>query len=80
MSDSLNVPDYLREQFGRTNAKIDDLRADTVEMKQRLTTLEIQVGNLAATEGSHYAQIMLRMDRIDLRVERIERRLDLADA
>jgi tetrahydromethanopterin S-methyltransferase subunit G len=64
----------------RLDAKIDELRADVAEVKQRLTTLEIQVGNLTATEQSHYAQIMLRMDRHDARLDRIERRLELADA
>ena len=67
---------YLR----RIDAKIDDLRADVVEVKQRLTTLEIQVGNLVATEQSHYAQAMLRMDRLGADVDRIKRRLDIADA
>ena len=58
-----------------------EIRADLLEVKQRLTTLEIQVGNLVATEQSHYAQLMLRMDRHEARLDRIERRLDLtADA
>ena len=81
MSDNPNgqVLDYLREQFARVNGKLDRLSGDMAEIKQRLTTVEIQVGNLAGTEGSHYAQVMLRMDRLDARVERIEQRLDLVD-
>jgi hypothetical protein len=82
MSDSPGgeVLDFLREQFGRVHARFDRLAGDVTEIKQRLTTLEIQVGNLAGTEGSHYAQVMLRMDRLDARLERVERRLDLVDA
>lgn len=64
----------------RIDAKVDEMRADLAEVKQRLTTLEIQVGNLVATEQSHYAQVMLRMDRHEMRLDRIERRLDLTEA
>jgi hypothetical protein len=60
-------------------ADVVGIKGDMAEVKQRLTTLDIQVGNLVATEQSHYAQVMLRMDRHDTRLDRIERRLDLAD-
>jgi tRNA G26 N,N-dimethylase Trm1 len=66
---------YLR----RIDANVVELRADVTDVKQRLTTLEIQVGNLLSTEQSHYAQVMLRLDRHDTRLERIERRLDLVE-
>ena len=56
---------YLR----RIDAKVDGVREDVVEVKQRLGFLEEQ-----------YASISRRVDRIDLRLERIERRLDLVDA
>jgi hypothetical protein len=59
---------------------VAEIRADLLEVKQRLTTLEIQVGNLVATEQSHYAQLMLRMDRHEARLDRIERRFDLTEA
>jgi hypothetical protein len=59
---------------------VAEIKADMREVKQRLTTLEIQIGSLAATEQSHYAQTMLRMDRYDGRLDRIERRLGLTDA
>lgn len=66
---------YLR----RIDAKVDALRDDMTEVKQRLTTLEMQVGNLVATEQGHYAQVMLRLDRHEKRLDRIERRLDLVE-
>ena len=50
------------------------------EVKQRLTTLETQVGQVIATEQIHYAQVMQRLDRHEDRLDRIERRLDLIDA
>jgi hypothetical protein len=63
----------------RIDAKGDDLRADMAEVKQRLTTLEIQVANLSSMESSHYAQVMQRLDRHEGRLDRIERRLGLID-
>jgi hypothetical protein len=56
------------------------LTADVQEIRQRLTTVELQLGGLVATEQSHYAQVMLRLDRHEARLDRIECRLDLADA
>ena len=48
---------------------VDDLRDDMREVKGRLGILE-----------SHYANLSNRIDRLDGRVERIERRLNLAAA
>jgi tetrahydromethanopterin S-methyltransferase subunit G len=75
-----NVLDYLREQFFRVHQRFDKLEADMGEVKQRLTAVEIQVGNLSGTEASHYGATMLRLDRVEQRLDRIERRLDLVDA
>jgi tetrahydromethanopterin S-methyltransferase subunit G len=49
------------------------------EIKQRLTTIELQVGGLVGAEQSHYAVTMQRFDQIEKRLERLERRDDLAD-
>ena len=46
-----------------------DVRDDIREMRQRIGNLEAQ-----------YASMSNRLDRMDLRIERIERRLDLQDA
>ncbi|MFO1027248.1 MAG: hypothetical protein U1E70_18895 [Acetobacteraceae bacterium] len=54
--------------------------ADFQEVRQRLTTLESQVGQVIATEQIHFAQVMQRFDRHEQRLDRIERRLDLIDA
>jgi hypothetical protein len=67
---------YLR----RLDAKMDSLAADIADLKQRMTAVEIQLGSMASTEQSHYASLAMRLDRHDARLERIERRLDLAEA
>ena len=79
MSDSnpANVAlDHLRAIRGDLGAMKDNL----ADVKQRLTMVDIQLGTAVATEQSHYGQAMLRLDRLDTRLERIERRLDLTDA
>jgi hypothetical protein len=66
---------YLR----RLDEKIDRLAEDMREVKLRLTALETSMGNLAATEMSHYAIMADRVDRLASRIERIETRLDLRE-
>ena len=56
---------YLR----RIDTKVDGLRTDMIEVKQRIGFLEEQ-----------YASLSRRVDRIGGDVERIKMRLDLVDA
>jgi hypothetical protein len=64
---------YLR----RMDGKLDQMMATLGDHGRRLTTLEIAVANLAATEASHYAHTTLRIDHLSERIDRIERRLEL---
>jgi phage shock protein A len=80
MAESSEVLDFLRVRFARTDEKLDRVSNDMLEVKQRITALEIQVGTLVATEQTHYGTIMQRFDRLETRIDRIERRLDLTDA
>jgi hypothetical protein len=43
----------------RIDAKVDHVLQDMTYIRNRLTTVEIQVSNLAGTESSHYASIAL---------------------
>jgi hypothetical protein len=52
---------FLRRLDGKVDRVIEDMR----EVKLRLTTVETTLGNLAATEMSHYAITSGRVDRID---------------
>ena len=67
---------YMR----RLDAKMDALSTDMRDVKHRLTALEIQVANLASTEASHYASLAIRLDRLEERMARVERRLDIVPA
>jgi hypothetical protein len=68
------------EHLRHIRSDMGGLRDDVRDIKQRLTNLEIAVGSLAASEANHYAMTAVRADRVDERLERIERRIDLADA
>ena len=62
-------PDNIFLVYLRTiDAKCDHLIADSREIKQRLGLLEEQ-----------YASLSRRSDRLDDRLERVERRLGLTD-
>jgi len=56
---------YLR----RIDEKLDRVIAEVADLKHRVTLLELG-----------FAGIHQRVDRVDLRLERIERRLDLVEA
>jgi archaellum component FlaC len=57
------------EHLRHIRGALDDVGDDIREIKQRAGNLENQ-----------YATMSNRFDRIDVRIERIERRLDLTDA
>jgi hypothetical protein len=63
------VENLILDHLRHMRSGIDGLREDMREVKTRLGILENQ-----------YASMSVRLDRLDARVERIERRLDLADA
>jgi predicted nucleic acid-binding Zn-ribbon protein len=61
--------DLILEHLRAISNDIGDLKTSMVEVKERLGFLEAQ-----------YASISRRVDRIDSRLERFERRLDLVEA
>jgi hypothetical protein len=67
------MPVYLR----RLDAKMDRLQTDLTDVKHRVTVLETQLGQLLSIEQSHYASIQVRIYRVDERLERMARRVDL---
>jgi hypothetical protein len=72
------MPTFLR----RIDAKLEVVRADVSDLKERVTALELGQAKLAeavAHLAEAAARINARLDRIDLRLDRIERRLDLVE-
>ena len=64
----------------RLDAKMDALSEDVLDVKHRLTALEVQVANASSTESSHYASLATRLDHVEVRLDRVERRLDIVPA
>lgn len=63
----------------RLDAKMDRVVDDLADLKRRMTSLESQLGHQVATEQSHSAATMARLDRIDDRLDRIKGRLELQE-
>lgn len=66
---SESTADLTLSLLRRVDVKLDVLTQDVREVKNRLGILE-----------SQYASLSNRQDRLDDRIERIERRLEIADA
>ena len=64
------------EHLRALRAGMDELRADVHDMKGRLTSLAVSVASL----HGDFAGQSLRIDRLEIRLERIENRLSLRDA
>jgi hypothetical protein len=70
---------YLR----RLDSKMDRLIADNRELKHRSTTLDVGLASNRreiAIVGESVAHLSVRLDGVEERLERIERRLDLVPA
>jgi phage shock protein A len=59
------------------DTKMDDVLGDVRELKTRVTNVEQQLASLSATMAGNYVSTSSRFDRLEMRVERIERRLEL---
>ena len=64
----------------RLDANMDRVREDLADLKQRVTALEIQFSRHIATEASHYASVVTRLDRIEQRLDRLKRHADVVPA
>ena len=74
MSD--NVESVVLEQLRRLNGKFDRFELELGDMKPRLASVEDHLASVVMSA----AGLNSRLDRMDGRVARIERRLELTDA
>jgi hypothetical protein len=77
MSDhsAIDVTDFAHEHFAWVHIKLDNLSAGQQDLSTRVTSLEAQ---LALLHGD-FANQSMRIDRVDERLYRIERRLEPVD-
>ena len=78
MSETPNVgaPVYLREQFWRMHTRLDRIAEDVTNLNLRGSAVAADLGYVRIG----LAEVNGRPDRLDARIERVERRLDLTDA
>ena len=70
--DTTNI---VLEHLRHIRRAVDELRLDVSDLKLRMTAVEGTLGNIQTQLAGQSA----RMDRMDERIGRIERRLELAD-
>ncbi len=63
------------EMLRRIRGSMERMELDLMDIKSRMTSVEIVVGQMSGQLASQ----SLRLDRMEERIGRIERRLDLVD-
>jgi len=79
MSEQIDSP--ILEHLKRLPSEMAEIRRDTAEIKSRLGSIESGVARIGRDEAGNYAEIIENrhmFDRLAERIERIERRLELA--
>lgn len=71
-----NVENLILEHLRHIRKGLDELRLDVGDLKTRVTAIEITLGQIVTLLAGQSG----RMDRIEDRLGRVERRLELADA
>jgi hypothetical protein len=76
-----DVIDFLRIQFARVNQRLDSIAQTQTEHGHRLSRIELAVASLRrdqAIDAEGAANQSARIDTVVERLDRIERRLDIA--
>ena len=71
-----NVENLILEQLRRIHQRMDRKDAEDLETRMRLSSIDDHLAGMMAS----FAGINSRLDRMEERVGRIERRLDLTEA
>ncbi|WP_066476321.1 MULTISPECIES: hypothetical protein [unclassified Sphingomonas] len=76
MPEEAEILNFIGEQFLRLNGRLDRIESDLGDIKLRVTASEEHMASMMMS----IAGINSRMDKMDARLARVERRLDLTDA
>lgn len=71
-----DVAPLMLEQLKHIRATTDAMALDIIDIKSRVTGLELQMGQVQVTLAGQSQ----RIDRLEERIARIERRLELVEA
>jgi len=79
MGEQIDNP--ILEHLKRMQSEMTEIRRDTAEIKSRLGSIESGVARIGRDEAGNYTEIIENrhmFDRLAERIDRIERRLELA--
>ena len=76
MAEEGEILNFIGEQFRRLNGRLDKLDLEIMDLKMRSSSVDEHLGGIMISVSG----INNRLDRLEERVGRIERRLDLTDA
>jgi predicted nucleic acid-binding Zn-ribbon protein len=71
-----NIENLVLEHLRHIRNDMAELRLDVTDMKSRMSATEVALGHIATAMAGQ----SIRIDRIDERMARIERRFDLVSA
>jgi len=74
-----NRDSLVLELLRRLSAKADGLTVELRELRHRVTRVERQLAALTATQALQHAATMVRLDRLEARMDRIESDLEAPD-
>lgn len=79
MSD--NIENLILEHLKAIRAEVASVKTDTREIRSRISSMESSLARVTRDESANYSEIIDNrhtMDKLKERIERIERRLELA--
>ncbi|NIJ07115.1 archaellum component FlaC [Sphingomonas vulcanisoli] len=71
-----NVENLILEMLRRIDKRLDNIEGDVSELKTRATAVDEHIGGMFITLSG----VNTRLDRLDERMKRVERRLELSEA
>lgn len=75
-----NVDNLILEHLKKIQAELTAIREEGSQIKTRLSSIESGIARIARDETANYAEIVQdrhNVDRLQERIERIERRLEI---
>lgn len=77
-----NIENLMLEHMKKIQSELTGIRQDNAEIKSRLSSIESGIARITRDEAGNYGEIIENrhmFDKLKERVEKIERRLEIAN-
>ena len=77
-----NIENLMLEHMKKIQSELTGIRQDNAEVKSRLSSIESGIARITRDEAGNYGEIIENrhmFDKLKERVEKIERRLEIAN-